>query len=81
LGYGGFAAQRVLQADSTSLGRPEHRSTVMVLPGTSATPLKSSLNGVALTVAPLSHFLGWPTPDLELSFLNTAGAPLPRSGQ
>lgn len=34
-----------------------------------------------LTLVPLSHFLGWPLPELKRAFLNPAGAPLLRDGQ
>ncbi len=34
-----------------------------------------------LALVPLSHFLGWPIPDLKRAFLNPAGAPLLRGGR
>lgn len=34
-----------------------------------------------LTLVPLSHFLGWPIPELKRAFLNPAGAPLLRDGR
>jgi hypothetical protein len=34
-----------------------------------------------LALVPLSHFLGWPIPDLKRAFLNPAGTPLLRRGR
>uniref|UniRef100_A0A5Q5BT21 Uncharacterized protein n=2 Tax=unclassified Mycobacterium TaxID=2642494 RepID=A0A5Q5BT21_MYCSS len=34
-----------------------------------------------LTLVPLSHYLGWPVPELKRAFLNPAGAPLIERGR